>query len=66
MRKDKMIGFPFSSVQRNGRPSIDSGNGCTRHSREEVVHINDERINAVLAKELRVENCLKDIGKVVP
>lgn len=64
MRKYKIIGSPSSSVKRNGRPSL--GNGSTRHSKEEVVHVNDERINAVLAKGLRVENRLKDIGKVVP
>lgn len=51
-------------VQMFGRSS-DSGKGCTRYCKEQVMQANDRNVDVVLANVLTVANCLKKIGNTV-
>lgn len=59
-RNDKVLRSLPRSVKTNGRLVIDDGKGCTGQSKETAVHPNDETMDALPAKVLRMENDLKE------
>lgn len=60
-----MLRSPPRSAKTDRSRGIDSVNGYTRQSKNEVVHVNDDRSDAGLVEVRMMENCLKENGNIL-